>query len=152
MLLLKSALPPISLPIDCPGLGLMLYQSFPHLLNSYIITNHMLLISTLVQNSSKRPDTVSLHFVECQIFVVFHPFLPLPLTHAFFKFNVFLIPFMPGVNCAKWLDGTHWQEQNPQKIPWKRDLLPSALPVGPTWQLVGREIRCRLEAGSCQPS
>ncbi len=52
--------PPLPSPPDCPGLGLMLYQSFPHLLNAHFIAHHEGLISLLVENSSKKPETVSL--------------------------------------------------------------------------------------------
>ena len=50
---------------DCAGLGLMLYQSFPHLLNAHFVTQHQLLLSHLVENSCKKPQTVSLYRMCC---------------------------------------------------------------------------------------
>ena len=50
---------------DCAGLGLMLYQSFPHLLNAHFVTQHQLLLSHLVENSCKKPQTVSLYHTYC---------------------------------------------------------------------------------------
>ena len=50
---------------DCAGLGLMLYQSFPYLLNAHFVTQHQLFLSHLVENSCKKPQTVSVYRTYC---------------------------------------------------------------------------------------
>ena len=44
--------------VDCSGLGLMLYQSFSNLLNTHFLVNHEEIISLLVNNSLKKPESV----------------------------------------------------------------------------------------------
>ena len=45
---------------DCPGLGLMIFQSFSHLISSHLASRYQEALPLLLQNGSKKIETVSL--------------------------------------------------------------------------------------------
>ena len=50
---------PSCIILDCVGHGLMLYQTFPNLMNSHIASQYQEIVAIVVQNGSKKVETVS---------------------------------------------------------------------------------------------